>query len=157
MGLNVDEYRNCADKPNRLGGSDKRERAGDYLVSGLNAAGQQCEVQGIGAIGAADRMIHAEILSGFLVEGLHVGTQDKAGLTQRLQNGAVDFRFQGFVLTLQVDHGYCHNDSLICVVMAIAVSSARLPSSPFTSGRLPVLIASIKSRTSRLSASLSSN
>jgi len=111
--LNVDENRRCTNEAYGLGGGDEGKCGGNDFVAGLNPAAEQGQVQCVGAIGAANGVIDAEILGGFLVEGLHVGTENETGFAERLQNSAVDFRFEAFILTLEVDHGYIHIDSLI--------------------------------------------
>ena len=104
LGIDIDEHRRGADVEDRLGGGDEGERGGDDLVAFADASGDQCQVQGVGAGGAADSMGTAQVGSGFFLEGTHVGAEDELGRFQCLQQALVDFIFNRVILTLEVDH-----------------------------------------------------
>ena len=107
-GQDVHEHRDGAAVADGLGGGDEGEGGGDDLVALADAGGAQGQVQGIGTGGAAEGVTHAKVVGGFLLEGLHIGAEDVAGIGQRLQHGRFDFVFQRLVLTLQVDHRDLH-------------------------------------------------
>src|SRR5438270_9932303 len=68
-GIDVREYRRGAAPHDRLRGRIEREGRADHLVAGPDAERVESEHERVGAVRDADRPLHAEIRSGFLLEG----------------------------------------------------------------------------------------
>jgi len=109
--INVHKHRLGTDIGDRFGGCDEGERCRDHLVTRANARRQHGQMQRIGAVGAGDGVLDAQVLGRFGLEGLHIGTQDVLGCVERGRHRGLDLGLEVAVLARQVNHGNAHGKS----------------------------------------------
>ena len=92
--IDVDEDRLRADQSNRLSRGNERERRGNHFVARADAERTQDQMQRIGAIADADRVIAAEELRDFLLKRLHVRSQNVLPTGEHRRDGRVDLALE---------------------------------------------------------------
>ena len=60
-----------------------------------------------------DGMLDTEVSGSFLLKGLHIGAEDIARFSKRLDHRGIDFGFEFFVLTFEVNHRDLHGFNLL--------------------------------------------
>ena len=101
--IDVGEDRAGAGERDRLGGGEEGEGGGEHRVAGADAERLQRKHQGVGAVGAGDRVLDAAVGRQRSLELLHLGAHDVAAMVEHLVNARVDPVAQGVVLGFQVD------------------------------------------------------
>ena len=81
--VDVGEHRRRAAACDRLSGRVERERGADDLVARADLERVEHEHERVGAVGAADRVLHAELLGGLALERLDLGAEDEATALER--------------------------------------------------------------------------
>ena len=89
-------------------GRDEAVGDGDDLVAGADAQGLEGDVDGVGAVGAADAVLPAELPGIGFLESLDVLAADEGGFADDGLDGGIDLGLDGLVLGLEVDEGNVH-------------------------------------------------
>ena len=114
--VDVGEDRRRAAPGDRLGRRIERERRADHLVAGADVHAVHHEHERVGAVGAADRLLDAELGRGLALEGLDLGAEDELPGVERARERVLQLRDQGRVLRLDIDVGDRHQPD--CIVAA---------------------------------------
>ena len=141
--IDIDEHRARAGVHDALDRRDEGERRRHDLVAWPDAGPAQAKQECVGARADADRVAHAEVFRRLALERGDVRAHHVLARVQHRAHGRLDFLPERRVLDLQVDQRDHERRVPISRAAApaptrpaisIAVSSARLPSSPVTGG-----------------------
>jgi len=102
-GVDVGEDRRCSPAHDRLGGRIEGEGGTDHLVARPDAERLEGEHQRVGAVGDADRPLHAEVGGGFLLERPVVLAADEALAVEHLAERGLEPRYQRLVFGSDVN------------------------------------------------------
>ena len=134
--VDVGENRCRAAPGDRLGGRVERERRADHLVAGADVHPVEHEDDRVGAVGAADRLLDAELGRSLALEGLDLGAEDELPGVERARERVLQLRDQRRVLRLDIDVGDRHQPDCI-----VAVRLRRRTSQYATSATIPATTA----------------
>jgi hypothetical protein len=102
VGLDIDQHRLRPEEHDHLHGCDEGERAGDHFVARLDVERYQRDEERVGAAGANDGVLHADMGRQALLELRDLGAEDVLAVVENLLDAGVDGRFQRPVLGLEV-------------------------------------------------------
>jgi hypothetical protein len=108
--VDVGENRRRAGPHDRLRRRIEGERGADHLVAGADLQRVEDEHERVRAVGDADRLLHAEVGGGFLLEGLHVRPQDQGARLEHRLEPLEDLRYQALILRPNVNERDRHGE-----------------------------------------------
>ncbi|MBA7649540.1 hypothetical protein ES703_57337 [subsurface metagenome] len=92
-GVNIDKYRGGITLGYGFSGGNEGEGGSDYLVTGLNPAGKQGKVKGIGAGGNPHGKPGAAVSCHLFFKSSNLGTKDKLSLLHHPLNSRINLLF----------------------------------------------------------------
>ena len=101
--IDVREDRGRAAPHDRLGGRVERERGADHLVAGADLHRVEDDHEGVRAVRDADRLRHAEVRGGLLLEGSELGAADELAGVEDGAEAPLQLGDQGLVLRANVN------------------------------------------------------
>ncbi len=103
VGIDIDENRLCTNKRNNFSSRCKRERRNENCMARADAARHQRHLQGVGAVGAGDHMLHAQIFTELLFELSHFRTENVTAFRNNLGNGGIKTVFDTRALRSKIN------------------------------------------------------
>ena len=114
--VDVAEDGGCAYVVNNAGGGEEGEAGQDHTIAGTDIEGLQGKQQGICAAGHADGMFHTAIGGCGFFERLNMRPENELCRRYNIENGGIDFVFDGGILAFQVKYRDVHLISLRFIV-----------------------------------------
>jgi hypothetical protein len=110
--VDIGEHRGRAAARNRLGRRIEGEGGADHLVARADPHRVENDHDGIGAVGDADGLLHAQVGGGLLLERPVVRPADELSALQNLSEKGLELRLQRSVLGVDVNERNRHGESL---------------------------------------------
>ena len=101
--VDVGEDRCRADTRDRLGCRIEGERGADHLVAATDAHRLEAQHERVGAVGDTERVRHAEVGGGLLLERLDLRAEDEAPGLEHVREAGFQLGNERRVLRLDVD------------------------------------------------------
>ena len=101
--IGVAKYHPTTGLGNRLGGGNPGMRPGDDFITWLQTQPAHGDIEGVRTIGAGHTMLHAHRRGPRLLKGVNVRSANESGLGDDVRKGGVNLRFDGEVLSVEVN------------------------------------------------------